>query len=179
MLDNICVLFSDFKGDEKEAIENFQSRLTKAEHSVYNQENLGYISPKEEPNAQYEMLRRRISSNTQEFWFFVHSEIVKVQKQLSDVSPDLMQSLNHVLKLGAEHKRSLIHDINNLAEADGYALWREKESNDLSDLVQKRFKHLQNPPDCSKAKKIVCSLNKVSFDFIRMHLFQFLQYYYG
>lgn len=87
---------------------------------------------------------------------------MKVQKQLNDVSPDLVKSMNHVLKLGAEHKRSLLHDINNLAEADGYALWREKESNDLSDLVQGRFKYLQNPPDCNTAKKLVCSLNKVS-----------------
>lgn len=155
-------IFSDFKGDEKEAIENFQSRLTKAEHSVYNQENLGYISPKEEPNAQYEILRRRIGANTQEFWSFVSSEVVKVQKQLNEISPDLIQPLNHVLKVGAEHKRSLLHDLNNLAEADGYALWREKESNDLSDLVQRRFKYLQNPPDCNSAKKLVCSLNKVS-----------------
>lgn len=40
-------------------------------------------------------------------------------------------------------------------------MWREKESNDLSNLVQERFKHLQNPPDCKSAKKLVCSLNKV------------------
>lgn len=100
--------------------------------------------------------------NTQEFWSFVSSEIVKVQKQLNEISPDLIQSLTHLLKLGAEHKRSLLHDINNLEEADGFALWREKESNELSDLVQKRFKHLQNPSDCKTTKKLVCSLNKVN-----------------
>lgn len=136
--------------------------MTKAEHSVYNQENLGYVSPKEEPNAQYEILRRRISTNTQEFWSFISSEIVKVQKQLTDISPDLVKSMNHMLQLGSEHKRSLLHDINNLGEADGYALWRERESNDLSELVQNRFKYIQNPPDCNTAKKLVCSLNKVS-----------------
>lgn len=103
----MSLFIRDFKGDEKEAIENFQSRLTKAEHSVYKQEYLGYVSPKEEPNSQYEILRRRIATNTQEFWYFINSEIVKVQKQLNDIAPELVQSLKHVLNLGAEHKRYL------------------------------------------------------------------------
>lgn len=57
--------------------------------------------------------------------------------------------------------RSLLHDIEKIQEVDGYAAWREKEGKNLSDLVQKRFEHLQNPPDCASAKKLVCSLNKV------------------
>lgn len=57
--------------------------------------------------------------------------------------------------------RSLIHDIEKIAEVDGYAAWREKESNDLSALVQERFRHLQNPKICDKARKLVCGLNKV------------------
>lgn len=43
---------------------------------------------------------------------------------------------------------------------DGYENYRHKEAKDLSDLVQKRFHHLQNPPDCSLAKKLVCKINK-------------------
>lgn len=57
--------------------------------------------------------------------------------------------------------RSLLHDIDQLAEVDGYSTWREKEANDLSNLVQDRFHFLQNPKDCKSAKKLVCSLNKV------------------
>lgn len=56
----------------------------------------------------------------------------------------------------------MIHDIDNLAEVDGYSTWRENEANSLSNLVQERFKFLQNPTDCKTAKKLVCSLNKVS-----------------
>lgn len=57
--------------------------------------------------------------------------------------------------------RSLLFDIEQLAEVDGYASWREKEANDLSSLVQERFKFLQNPRNCDKARKLVCGLNKV------------------
>ena len=43
---------------------------------------------------------------------------------------------------------------------DGHDGWRAAESRALSDLVQKRLRALQNPEDCSKAKKLVCKLNK-------------------
>lgn len=57
--------------------------------------------------------------------------------------------------------RALIYDIEQLAEVDGYSTWREKESNDLSNLVQERFRYLQNPENCNTAKKLLCNLNKV------------------
>lgn len=51
---------------------------------------------------------------------------------------------------------------------EGHDSWRAAEARSLSDLVQKRFHHLQNPKDCSKAKKLVCNLNKVHF-YITFH----------
>lgn len=103
--------FSDLQGDQKEAIENFQSRLTKAEHSFPQIENLGHINQKEEPNTQYEQLRRRIATNVQEFWFFIHSEILKLQTQATEVAPELAQFFNYILSLGIEHKRYLFRFI--------------------------------------------------------------------
>ncbi|KAJ8938216.1 hypothetical protein NQ314_011575 [Rhamnusium bicolor] len=153
------ISINNLNEEQKEAIENFQSRLTKAEHS-FNSNNLGYISPKEEPNTQYELLRRRIYSNTNELWYFVHSRLLDIQKRASEVAPELVDSIAYLLSLGLEHKRSLIYDVEQLTEVDGYATWREKESNDLSNLVQERFKYLQNPENCNTAKKLVCSLNK-------------------
>jgi glycoprotein 6-alpha-L-fucosyltransferase len=43
---------------------------------------------------------------------------------------------------------------------DGYEGFRYKESQALSDLVQRRFHFLQNPSDCSTARKLVCKINK-------------------
>lgn len=90
--------------EQKEAIENFQSRLTKAEHS-YVKNALGYISPKEEPNTQYELLRRRIYNNAKEMWYFIHSGLVDIQNKANDVAPDITDSVNYLLNLGFEHKR--------------------------------------------------------------------------
>lgn len=53
------------------------------------------------------------------------------------------------------------YDMQRLSKLDGLGAWREQEAADLSNLVQKRLHALQNPPDCSMAKKLICNLNKV------------------
>lgn len=101
----MCMINRDLKNDQKEAIENFQSRLTKVEHSYVQSQDLGYIDQKEEPNTQYEHLRRRIAANILEFWYFIRSEITNIQKRANEVSPEITSSLNSILSLGIEHKR--------------------------------------------------------------------------
>lgn len=59
--------------------------------------------------------------------------------------------------------RSLLHDIESISAVDGYEEWRQKESQELTNLLQDRFKYLQNPEDCDSARKLVCTLNKVVF----------------
>lgn len=56
--------------------------------------------------------------------------------------------------------RTLLNDFDQMASNDGYEGSRHKESRDLSDLVQKRLHYLQNPPDCSVARKLVCKVRK-------------------
>lgn len=114
-------------------------------------------SPSNEPTMEYELLRRRVHTNINEIWNYFSNELGKVKKNVDHTMKD---DINNVLILGAEHKRSLLSDMERLRQLDGYEAWRQKESVDLSDLVQRRLHHLQNPADCSKAKKLVCKLNK-------------------
>ncbi|XP_055042645.2 alpha-(1,6)-fucosyltransferase isoform X2 [Misgurnus anguillicaudatus] len=65
----------------------------------------------------------------------------------------LLQDLGH-------QQRSVMMDLQALSQADGAGEWREKEAKDLSTLVQNRISYLQNPQDCSKARKLVCNINK-------------------
>jgi len=64
-------------------------------------------------------------------------------------------------KIIVQFYRSLLGDLDELKKIDGYDSWRVHESKALSDLVQRRLEYLQNPEDCSKARKLVCRLNKV------------------
>lgn len=112
------------------------------------------------PSLEYEQLRRRVYSNTQELWNFLNSEVIKAAKIGRKNSPEIAPPLDALLSLASEHKRSLLNDINQMRASDGYEFWRYKESKDLSDLVQRRLNYLQNPEDCSTARKLVCRLNK-------------------
>ncbi|XP_068159454.1 alpha-(1,6)-fucosyltransferase [Drosophila tropicalis] len=119
-----------------------------------------------EPTLEYEFTRRRIQTNIAEIWNYFSSELGKIRKQVSQGSgaangnADLEEQINQVLVQGAEHKRSLLSDMDRLRQTDGYEAWRHKEAKDLSDLVQRRLNYLQNPSDCQNARKLVCKLNK-------------------
>ena len=112
------------------------------------------------PSSDYEKLRRRIYTNTDELWNYLRSEVSKVQKKANINAPELVKPLDDLLSLASEHKKSLLNDISQMKMSDGYEHWRYKEAKDLSDLVQRRLTYLQNPEDCSTAKKLVCRLNK-------------------
>lgn len=119
---------------------------------IQNSKGGGLNSPSEE----YELLRRRIFSNTKELWYYANSELQLLEKEADNVN-----RIAKIRKNIGEHYRSLLKDVTNLAEIDGHSQWRQQESENLSNLVQKRLKHLQNPSDCAKARKLVCDLNKV------------------
>lgn len=114
-----------------------------------------------EPSLEYELLRRRIESNVGEIWNYFSSELGKLRKRATPTQAELTQDINEVLQLGAEHKRSLLSDLDRLRQVDGYEAWRHQEARDLSDLMQRRLHYLQNPKDCANARKLVCKLNKV------------------
>lgn len=90
--------------EQKEAIENFQSRLTKAEQT-YFKDSVGYVSVKGEPNTEYELLRRRIYTNTKEMWYFINSKLADIKKKIANVVPELEDTINYITNLGEEHKR--------------------------------------------------------------------------
>jgi len=112
------------------------------------------------PPEDYEVLRRRIYFNTKEFWYYVNSELWLLHTANKDIYPFIYQ----IKKNFDEHYFSLLNDITKLATVDGYTWWRNKEYVYLRTLVQKRLRFLQNPEDCSKAKKLFCNLNLVNIN---------------
>lgn len=120
------------------------------------------------PTAEYEQLRRRIHSNILEMYNYVGSEFTKILKRFP-VVPELGEYMGKVSQMTNEHKRSLINDMDQLRKIDGYEQWRRTEADSLSDLVQRRLKHLQNPEDCSTARKLICRLNKVHLLFANIY----------
>lgn len=88
------------------AIEN--NKLLQGGEVVRNKSWRKDIDQKSNPAAEYEYLRRRIETNTQEFWNFVHAEVVKAQTLDKSENSELIKALQNVLDLGVEHKRYLL-----------------------------------------------------------------------
>lgn len=130
-------------------------------HRINGMVNEIIISNGLTPLPEYEQLRRRIRSNILEMYNYVGSEITKIWKNHPTV-PDLGEYVDKVMQMTTEHKRSLMNDMDHLEKLDGYEQWRRTEAESLSDLVQRRLKHLQNPENCSTARKLICRLNKVN-----------------
>jgi len=107
------------------------------------------------PSKEYELLRRRIYSNTKEFWYYVSFELRSLATTLIDIKPPILQNMKKTID---EQHRSLLNDVAKLANVDGHSLWRRKEYIYLSTLVKKRLRILQNPQDYSKVKKLACNL---------------------
>ncbi|CAI6344318.1 unnamed protein product [Macrosiphum euphorbiae] len=108
----------------------------------------------EGPSKEYELLRRRIYFNTKEFWYYVSYELRLLARTVKGIKPFTIQMIKNI----NEQYLSLLNDIAKLATVDDHAQWRRKEYIYLRTLVQKRLRFLQNPEDCSKAKKLFCNL---------------------
>lgn len=119
------------------------------------------IRGQDEPGSGYEEVLRKLYNGITELGFYTKAELKLAVKQIKEEPTSA--TINRLLALQAgilEHKQSLLKSLTQVKEEDGYALWREQESKDLSDLVQRRIQYLQNPKDCSTAKKLICNLNK-------------------
>jgi len=112
------------------------------------------------PPEEYELLRRRIYVNTKEFWYYIYSEL----RLLANMDKDIKPFTNQIKKNIKEKYLSLLNDISKLSTVDDYTWWRRKEYIYLRTLVQKRLRFLQNPEDCSKAKKLICNLISVNIN---------------
>jgi len=122
--------------------------------------NSGPGTPKDEvvaePSLEYEEYRRRASRDVRELLNFVRGELTALAKHQGN----LEERIQYVKAETLNHAQAVLVDLQLLQEHDGYQAWREREAVDLSGLVQDRLTALQNPEDCSSARKLLCNLNK-------------------
>nr|CAG4642401.1 EOG090X03KK [Evadne anonyx] len=122
------------------------------------QDSIGSSDKLAEPSKEYEVKRRSIFRGVQEMWYFVRAELKKLSSH--NHAEDTSKAISDILATGAQHEMTLLNNLDELSNMEEHGKWRAAEARALSDLVQKRLHHLQNPSDCSKARKLVCNLNK-------------------
>nr|CAG4645426.1 EOG090X03KK [Lynceus sp. MCZ IZ 141354] len=113
------------------------------------------------PSKQFELSRRQVDQGIQEMGFYLKSELEKLKKVLVEKGEtSLTKKIGDIIQGQVEHERVLGFDLEEMSNQDGLDDWRAAEALALSHLVQKRLHWLQNPKDCSTARKLLCNLNK-------------------
>lgn len=137
-------------------IRALEEQLLKAKEQIemYKQQSSSSVAG---IGKDHEILRRAIENGAKEFWYFVQSELKKLKHMDKN---ELQRHVDGLLVDMGDQQRSLLTDLYYLSQTDGAGDWREREAKDLTDLVQRRIAYIQNPKDCSKAKKLVCNINK-------------------
>lgn len=108
-------------------------------------------------SMQYEILRRRISNQIKEMWFYISSEIGKLKNTIPETA---IEDFNRYLDNFGEMQRITENDFDDLMKLDNAQDIRDQIAKELSDIVQKRLYKLQHPSNCETARKLVCTLNK-------------------
>jgi len=111
------------------------------------------------PSRAYEESRRAAYRDTKELWYFARARLESLLKEKGG-KVDLAKEVPDVVAQLETRHQAVILDLERLQAEDGWGDWREREAKELSALVQARLKFLQNPQDCSVARKLVCNLNK-------------------
>ena len=76
-----------------------------------------------EPSTNYELARRKIVKDLNEFWAFVSTKLEEEVVQAKDARKEVFSSARRQYNV-------LMLDLQNLTETDGYAEWRQHESRD-------------------------------------------------
>lgn len=108
----------------------------------------------EGPSQFFEDTRRKLFTDIKDLSFYMNS-IFKRNAELKK------QTEYNSLKENFKDRIDLIlAEVYNVSMSNNFGFKRNQVSKNLSRKIQEKFKELQNPPDCKKAKKLVCDLNK-------------------
>lgn len=112
---------------------------------------------KEGPSLFFESTRRKLFADIKDLKFFINSQLNTNNR----LRPNLESKESEYFKSAINERIDFLFvQIHNLSTSDNLGKWRHSESKLLAEKVQQDFHNIQNPHDCSTAKKLMCDLNK-------------------
>ena len=98
----------------------------------------------------------RLDTSTRELWLYLRDQLRTVNLTSKDTRTQLLHSIKEQLDLLSLHSSEIRGAVDALVREG----WRDKLSEELNHLMQRRLEHLQNPEDCDEAKKLLCRISK-------------------
>ena len=106
------------------------------------------------PDIEYENSRRKLFQDSKDFWLYLESKLNPLASE---------KYIENLLKEARSRHLTILSQLSEMKEHDGFDVWRQKEHIELSDLVQNRIFSIQNPKSCAKSKKLLCTLDDCGF----------------
>ena len=116
------------------------------------------VEVQSEPTKEYELARRRLHRDINEFWWVIKTNL---ETLIKDDNQDTDKLNHNSIVDGQERHAAMMAILEEISEVDGFKSWRERENKELSNLLQSRILFLQNPENCSTAPKLFCKFNKL------------------
>ena len=131
---------------------------SRAPQHVLDYRNLNDIYTPLKKRKQYEL---RVEKTTRELWWYVRNRLNRMDKNSRtylNVTLNIVNQYYNSLRLRYDELESVSPD------SDPFQLnwkyWQRNISHELTSLMERRIRYLQNPPDCEAAKKLVCHVAK-------------------
>ncbi|XP_055864772.1 alpha-(1,6)-fucosyltransferase-like [Biomphalaria glabrata] len=181
IFNRVDMVFKDLERYKSGAGRRLRKQIVEAELTRRLSTSLSRMSYEQEKN------RRKLETLVRELWLFVEAYQFS-QKQVDKAtvsnswamqniirSTDANDSLVSKFKTTLRgYKRSIDHALDTLRGSDGLDNDRLAMSLELGERVQRRLSAVQNPPNCSAAKYIVCPLKPCGFGCVIHHYVQCL-----
>lgn len=100
----------------------------------------------------------RLENDARELWWYLRAQLNKLKTMVE--RKDVVEG---VLVEVEERYDTLTSQLQKTEDASNKLLWpgwKEEVSTSLGDLMQRRLRYLQNPANCSQAKRMVCNVAK-------------------
>ncbi|KAK0056407.1 alpha-(1 6)-fucosyltransferase-like isoform X2 [Biomphalaria pfeifferi] len=181
IFNRVDMVFKDLERYKSGAGRRLRKQIVEAELTRRLSTSLSRMSYEQEKN------RRKLETLVRELWLFVEAYQFS-QKQVdaakvsdswvmqniirsTDANDSLVSKFKTTLR---GYKRSIDHALVTLRGSDSLDNDRLAMSLELGERVQRRLSAVQNPPNCSAAKYIVCPLKPCGFGCVIHHYVQCL-----
>ena len=104
------------------------------------------------PFGRVHVVLWRVQRNVEQLWNFLRHKL---------------KEFSYVITYTRGWYQETVTDLSNLFEV--LLEWKKQEANRLSQVVQNRFQLLQNPGDCSQARRLICDVTKACGLGCQMH----------
>ena len=115
-------------------------------------------------------LESRVGNDARELWWFLRAQLnaLKNTQTTETESPETQNEAQakklETVVMDVEERyhtlRSHLKKLEGVSDDLFKAEWKQNLSTRLGSTMQRRLHYLQNPPDCSAAKKLVCNIAK-------------------